>query len=199
MDNLLFLLIITPLLLFSVTLHEYAHGAAATFFGDPTPRLSGRLTLNPLKHIDPLGLLMLVLVRFGWAKPVPINPSYFPDPDKDMALVGLAGPASNFLLAVTLSFVYKMVPLPAGPFGQLAASILQYTIWINVALGIFNLLPIPPLDGSRLLRAVVPYETAVFMDSIEPYGFFILIFLLVMPGTSEVIMTIVNYFVGFLL
>ena len=199
MENLMFLIFIAPVLLFSVTIHEYAHGLAAQALGDPTPKLSGRMTLNPLKHIDPVGLLMLILVRFGWAKPVPVNPSYFADPDKDMALVSLAGPFSNFAFAVVVSLVYKVIPVPAAGAGQFVSALFQYTIWINLALGIFNLLPIPPLDGSRLIRAVLPYEAASFMDSIEPYGFFILIFFLLFPGTSEIIMSIVNYFAAFLI
>jgi Zn-dependent protease len=179
--------------------HEYAHGKVAEYFGDPTPRLSGRLTLNPLAHIDPIGLLMMVLIRFGWAKPVPVNPNYFKDPERDMAFVGLAGPAMNFFVAWVISLIAKFVSLPAGDAGNFIAMVIQYSIWINLALGVFNLIPIPPLDGSRLLRAVLPYEQASALDRIEPYGFYILIFILFFPGTSELLMTIVTFFYNVLM
>jgi Zn-dependent protease len=185
-------------ILFTITLHEYAHGKAAELFGDPTPRLSGRLTLNPLAHIDPIGLLMLVVVRFGWVKPVPIDTRYFKDPEKDMAIVGFAGPLANFTVAVMISAVFRIVPLPQSEFGLFLSNIFQYAIWINIALGIFNLLPVPPLDGSRILRAILPYEGQIFMDRMEPYGFFLLIFLIIFPGFSDVLFYIVNYFAGLL-
>ncbi len=189
MENFLFFSIISiPIILISITVHEYAHGMVAEIFGDPTPRMSGRMTLNPLAHIDPLGLLMLVLVRFGWAKPVPINPNYFKDPEKDMAIVGLAGPAANFILAWLVSLVFRFFTLTDG----FLVDIVQFTMWINIALGVFNLLPVPPLDGSRLLKAVLPRDMGYALDSIEPYGIFILVGLLIFPGTSSLIFFLVN-------
>ena len=191
------------IILFSITVHEYSHGKVAELFGDPTPRASGRLTLNPLSHIDPVGFLMLVIVRFGWAKPIPINPNYFKDPEKDMAIVGLAGPASNFFLAFLVSLLFKYEPalrlMASGDSGTVLLSLLQFALFINIALGLFNLLPIPPLDGSRLLRAVLPYEGARFLDSIEPYGFFILIFILIMPGISDIFIEAVRFISGLML
>ncbi len=199
----LFFIFSIVIILFSITIHEYSHGKVAELFGDPTPRASGRLTLNPMSHIDPIGLLMLVIVRFGWAKPIPVDPGYFKDPEKDMAIVGLAGPASNFLLAFIISLLFKYEPFinvaSSGDFGVLLVSLLQFALFINIALGVFNLLPIPPLDGSRLLRAVLPYEGVRFLDSIEPYGFFILIFVLVMPGISDVFTETVRFISGLLL
>ena len=195
----LFFAVMIAVILFSITLHEYAHGRAAEFFGDPTPRMSGRLTLNPLAHIDPVGFIMLVLVRFGWAKPVPINPNYFKDPEKDMAFVSLAGPIANFSLAVIAASVFKIFSFPASETGYFFAGVFQYAVWINIALGIFNLLPVPPLDGSRLLRAVLPYEGRIFMDRMEPYGFFVLIFLILFPGFSSGLVFLINHFAGILI
>lgn len=195
----LFFAVMIAVILFSITLHEYAHGRAAEAFGDPTPRMSGRMTLNPLAHVDPIGFLMLILVRFGWAKPVPINPNYFRDPEKDMAFVALAGPFANFALAVILALLFRMVPLPRSEFGYFILNVFQYAVWINIALGIFNLLPVPPLDGSRLLRAVMPYEGRTFLDRLEPYGFFVLIFLILFPGFSSGLVFLISYFAGMLI
>jgi Zn-dependent protease len=199
MFNMLFFVVMIAVILFAITVHEYAHGKAAEAFGDPTPRMSGRLTLNPLAHIDPIGFLMLIIVRFGWAKPVPINPRYFRDPEKDMAFVALAGPFANFTLAVLIALVFRVIPVPRSELGYFILNVFQYAVWINIALGIFNLLPIPPLDGSRLLRAVVPYEGQIFMDRLEPYGFFVLIFLILFPGFSSTLIFLISYFANILI
>ncbi len=199
MVNMLFFAVMIAVILFAITVHEYAHGKAAEAFGDPTPRMSGRLTLNPLAHIDPIGFLMLIIVRFGWAKPVPINPRYFRDPEKDMAFVALAGPFANFTLAVLIALVFRVIPVPSSELGYFILNVFQYAVWINIALGIFNLLPIPPLDGSRLLRAIVPYEGQVFMDRLEPYGFFVLIFLILFPGFSSTLIFLISYFANILI
>ncbi len=195
----LFFVVMIAVILFAITVHEYAHGKAAEVFGDPTPRMSGRLTLNPLAHIDPIGFLMLIIVRFGWAKPVPINTRYFRDPEKDMAFVALAGPFANFTLAVLIALVFRVIPVPSSELGYFILNVFQYAVWINIALGIFNLLPIPPLDGSRLLRAIVPYEGQVFMDRLEPYGFFVLIFLILFPGFSSTLIFLISYFANILI
>lgn len=195
----LFFAVMIAVILLTITVHEYAHGKAAELFGDPTPRMSGRLTLNPLAHIDPIGLLMLVFVRFGWAKPVPINPNYFRDPEKDMALVALAGPITNFAAAVILSLIFRIIHLPVSEFGYFISNVFQYAVWINIALGLFNLIPVPPLDGSRLLRALLPYEGQVFVDRMEPYGFFVLIFLILFPGFSSGLVFLISYFAGILI
>jgi len=199
MENIAFFIASIGIILLTITIHEYAHGMAAEMFGDPTPRLSGRLTLNPVAHIDPIGLLMLIIVRFGWAKPVPINPNNFKDPEKDMAIVGLAGPIANFAAAWLISIIAKAVPLPVNATGYFMGQLFQYTIWINVALGVFNLIPIPPLDGSRLLKAVLPYQAGRALDDLERYGFILLVLLLILPGFSYFLMTIVNSLTSFLL
>ena len=190
--DLLFFILTLPILLVSITIHEYSHGRVAEAFGDPTPRVSGRLTLNPLAHIDPLGLLMLIIVRFGWAKPIPVNSYYFKDPDKDMAIVGMAGPAANFLTAIILALLMRAFPPVFDLAPKFIIELLQYAVWINLALGVFNLIPVPPLDGSRLLKAVLPYEAGRVMDRMEQQGFLILVILLIFPLTSAFIFNTVN-------
>lgn len=148
-------------LLIAITIHEFSHAWAADRLGDPTPRMAGRLTLNPLKHLDLLGTIMLFLVHFGWGKPVPINPRYFRKPLSYSALTALAGPLSNFLLAILLSIIFKYI------WQFLPQEILQLFIWIieiNLVLGVFNLLPLPPLDGSKILGLFVPAKwSGVYM------------------------------------
>jgi len=187
------------IMLIALPVHEFAHAITANAFGDDTPRANGRLTINPLAHLDLIGTLMFVLVGFGWAKPVPINPRYFRDPEKDMAFVALAGPFANFTLAVLIALVFRVIPVPRSELGYFILNVFQYAVWINIALGIFNLLPIPPLDGSRLLRAIVPYEGQVFMDRLEPYGFFVLIFLILFPGFSSTLIFLISYFANILI
>lgn len=155
-------------LLIAITIHEFFHALAADKLGDPTPRAYGRLTINPLAHLDLLGTLMMFIAHFGWGKPVPIDPYNFRNPRRDEIIVSLAGPFSNFLLA----FIFSHFP------GSLAY-ILTYT---NLYLGIFNLLPIPPLDGSKVLLNLLPQETAINTEHVfERYGF-ILIALLIVSG-----------------
>ena len=176
-----FLLII--ILLFSITFHEYAHGFIAYKLGDNTPQLSGRLTINPIKHIDILGtiimpIMLIVVTRgmfaFGYAKPVPINPYNFKNPKKDIMWVGLAGPASNFLIAFILSVILRM-----NLAGGIIKEALQYGVVINLILFIFNLIPIPPLDGSRVVSAFLSYKNAYRYLKLEIIGFIVIIILIV--------------------
>lgn len=180
-DALLFILLLIP----SVILHEVAHGFVAFRLGDTTARDAGRLTLNPIRHVDPVGSLlvpgMLAVAGqnvFGWAKPVPVNPSGFTRPVEGMALTALAGPATNLLLSFAVGLV--------GPFHQLgntiylendglAARMLLGFVVVNAALAVFNMLPIPPLDGSRLLPLVLPPAGRRWFARVAPYGFIILI------------------------
>ena len=137
-----------PVLLLAVTLHEYAHGRAALALGDPTAKAMGRLTLNPLPHIDPFGALCLFLFSFGWARPVPVNPSYFRDVRKGVIIMSLAGPAANLLTALAAGLLMRFLPLPF----EIYLKVLLWMLLMNIGLGLFNLLPIPPLDGSHVLE-----------------------------------------------
>jgi len=174
-------------ILFAITLHEAAHGYVARYFGDMTAYSQGRISLNPMRHIDPLGtialpLLTLVLggILFGWAKPVPVNFSALRNPKKDMLWVALAGPASNLFMALAWALSYKLVLMnPDGYFANPLIQMAQVGININVVLLVLNLLPLPPLDGGRVAVSLLPHRQAYQLARIEPYGMFILIFLAV--------------------
>ena len=187
--------------LFSITFHEVSHGYAAFRLGDPTAKNAGRLTLNPISHIDPVGLLVLVVTRMiGWAKPVPVDPRYFKNPRQDMMWVSLAGPASNLLLAVVFAVISGMVPpIAQSSFLYPLAIMLQFMIVINVGLAVFNLIPIPPLDGSHILQGLLPYEMARSYSKIEPYGFIILLVLVFTRTVNVVIFPIIDFITGLLM
>jgi len=178
--------ILIAILFVSITFHEYAHGWMASKLGDPTPKQSGRLSLNPLVHIDPFGTIILPIIllvvstrltgqpfAIGYAKPVPINPYHFKNPKKGTALVGLAGPSMNILIAILLALLVR-IGFP------LFVEAMVLAIMLNLLLAIFNLMPIPPLDGSRILNAFLPTNIAKTYRKIEPYGFFIIMVLLML-------------------
>jgi Zn-dependent protease len=175
-----------PVFLLALTIHEFAHGWVANRLGDPTARLQGRLTLNPLAHLDPIGTLAIVIIGFGWAKPVPVDYRYLKNPRRDMIIIAAAGPASNLLLAIGCAFLFRWIPT-GGVSAQWAW--LMIPLWlmvrsgvvVNVILAIFNLLPIPPLDGSRVVSGLLPLRQALSFNRLEPYGFLI-IFLLFFSG-----------------
>ncbi len=181
--------------LFAITLHEVAHGWVASFFGDQTARLSGRLTLNPIKHIDPIGtvvvpLLMLTVSNFifGWAKPVPVDGRNMRHPRRDLAIVALAGPASNLVMALCWGGVARLaLSLQHVSEGWWSIPLIymgEAGIMINVVLAVLNLIPLPPLDGGRVLQSLLPPRTAYHLSMIEPYSFFILVLLMVTGALS---------------
>lgn len=166
----------------AITVHEFSHGFVADRLGDPTARNSGRLTLNPLSHLDPIGALCMILFKFGWAKPVPFNPFYFRNRKRDTALVSLAGPASNILLAFASTIIYvPFVLFVYRPFTNaltwFVVGTLQSLVYLNIAFAVFNMIPIPPLDGSKILGTILPNSTYMKLLQYERYGFFVLILL----------------------
>lgn len=177
--------ILTPAVIIGLTAHEFAHGWVADKFGDPTPRYAGRLTLNPLRHIDPVGLLLLYLAGFGWAKPVPINPYNFRDWQRGLLFVSLAGPLAN----VSVAFLGAILLGLSGFENYWVANILRAVIWINVVLAVFNLLPVPPLDGSKVVAALFPRRQEWF-HWLEQYGIIILV-VLVFTGAIRVLLNII--------
>jgi Zn-dependent protease len=168
-------------------LHEVAHGYVAERFGDPTARLLGRLNLNPLKHLDPIGTIAVFVFGFGWARPVPVNAGNFRRPRRDMIWVALAGPVANLLLAVLsalLLFCFGFLDDQgigsSQLYGQLSTPVKMmagFSLYINVLLGIFNLIPVPPLDGGRILTGILPERQAAMISRLEPFGFVLIILL----------------------
>lgn len=163
--------------LLCLTIHETCHGLAAFALGDPTAKQQHRLSLNPLRHIDWVGMAFLFFLGFGWAKPVPVNPNYFRHPKRDMALTALAGPASNFLLAVVLLLLGRLLWYAESSLAGILFEFLISAAVLSIGLGIFNLIPLPPLDGSKVLAAVLPMQAYRVWMRYERYGMLILLLL----------------------
>lgn len=203
------IVLLTVPVLMAVTFHEVAHGYVANLLGDPTARLAGRLTLNPIKHLDLLGLLAFVVTRMiGWAKPVPVNPRYFKDPRRGMMLVAVAGPGMNLLLAVLCALAVRGLEMAAVDIvpGSLVYRIVapvyfmcKAGVSINLALAVFNLLPLPPLDGSNILAGFLPPLTAMRYMSMGRWGFFILLLLAVTGVLGFILQPPVTYLYRLLL
>lgn len=184
-------------LIIAITVHEFAHAYMADRLGDPTPRANDRLSLNPLKHLDPLGTIMLLVAGIGWGKPVPVDPYNFGHPRRDDFLVSFAGPGSNLILAslTAASFrLFNFIPPALFPF-------LYTFITINIILAVFNLLPIPPLDGSKIFLALLPPAKSIEWErAFARYGYYLLAILLFLPiGHSNIISLVINPIVAFLL
>jgi Zn-dependent protease len=188
--------------LFAITLHEAAHGYVARYFGDMTAHQAGRITLNPLRHIDPVGTVLLPLMMFwatsgafvfGWAKPVPVNFAALRHPKKDMLCVAIAGPASNLAMALGWALLYKLgLMFPENYFAGPLLGMSQIGIQINVILMVLNLLPLPPLDGGRVAVSLLPHRPAFMLAKVEPYGMLILIVLAVTQLLTTILLPFVN-------
>lgn len=195
LQSFLFSLIIRlPIVFIALSLHETAHGYVAYKLGDPTAHSLGRLSLNPLKHIDPIGFLCMLLLGVGWAKPVPINTRYFKKPKRDMALTGVAGPISNILLAVVFGGLFRLgsAVIPMISLTRFTANVcvvlmnfLYIGVSMNISLAVFNLIPIPPLDGSRLLFAVLPSHLYFKVMQYEKYIYIILMVLILIGALDK--------------
>lgn len=188
------------ILAFSIIVHEVSHGLAAYKCGDDTAYLSGRLTLNPLAHVDPvgsvlvpLGMYLMGLPMFGWAKPVPFNPLRLTHPKADTGKVAFAGPLSNILLALAAVFIYKIVILAAPQAAVEYREVFSYAVFINLFLAAFNLVPLPPLDGSKVLAAFLSYEAAAKYMSLQRYGMWLVIAFIFLGGAEHVLLPAVIF------
>jgi len=191
-----------PVILVALTFHEFAHGYAAHLLGDPTPKQQGRLTLNPLPHLDPLGTLMMIVARFGWAKPVQVNPFYFKgDRQRGMLLVALAGPLANILVAFIGALLYNLFGTHAKTWlmeYDYLSFFLSSLVSINIYLALFNLIPVPPLDGSNILRGVLPRRYHDSIYSLEAYGPILLMLLVLTNITGRILVPVARLAIKFL-
>ena len=186
-----------PGLIIALALHEYAHALAAVKMGDFTPKMMGRLTLNPMAHIDPIGIVVLLIARFGWAKPVVINPHNFRDRKKGEILVALAGPAMNFLLAfLSLGVMIFLTHRMRMEMSYGLRAVLWLIVVYNINFGIFNMIPLPPLDGSRILMAVLPYEMQYRFAALERYSMIIFIIFIATPILGYILVPIAQFLLG---
>ncbi len=191
--------------IFAITVHEAAHGYAARYFGDMTAAAAGRITLNPLKHIDPLGTVLVPMltmflggILFGWAKPVPVNFAHLRRPKRDMLWVAAAGPGSNLAMAVLWALAWKLAPSAPEVVAVPLTLMAQAGVMINVVLLVLNLLPLPPLDGGRIAVSLLPHPYAWRFAQVEPYGFVILILLLVTGLLGKILWPSINAVIGLL-
>ena len=203
-----------PGLIIALSLHEFAHAWMAVKLGDPTPKMQGRLNVNPLSHMDPIGTICLLFAHFGWGKPVQINPTNFNKPEKDSAKVALAGPVMNFILAIISAILYAVLIVCAINFGgaYIYGDTIQYTtVWntlldivyyamlLNLGLCIFNLLPFPPLDGSKIFRAILKGKAKEFLYTLEKYSMIIIMILFATNAASYIISPIVEAIYNYVL
>ncbi|MBR6034156.1 MAG: site-2 protease family protein [Clostridia bacterium] len=191
------ILLTLPGVLVAITFHEFSHAFAADKLGDDTPRMQGRLNLNPLSHIDPFGIFMLVFAHIGWGKPVQINPRNFNSKFSAStceAIVAFAGPLMNFILSIVFTVIFYAVTTFASAgflhstVGEVIVTMLSYTVIVNVGLGVFNLIPLPPLDGSKILKRFLPYNARVWMEANE-YVFYIIFLIIWITDIASLIIT----------
>lgn len=184
-----------------ITIHEFAHALVAYRLGDPTAKLAGRLTLNPASHLDPIGTLALLLVGIGWGKPTPFDPYNLRNIKRDSALISVAGAVSNFVLAFILSLPYLVAFYTGNLTPQIASvyQIISIVIWINLILGVFNLIPVHPLDGFKVLAGLLPKEWYRDFVQMERYGIFILLFLMITGVIGKILFPIVSTIINLLL
>lgn len=203
MGDVLDLLQLIPPLLFALTVHEFSHAYIAYRLGDPTARMMGRLTLNPIAHLDPIGSILLLLPpHFGWAKPVPVDARYLAHPRRDMMWIALAGPVSNILLAAmfgTLLRLQPLIPIGTSPAAVAVIRMVQTSVVLNLILAFFNLIPLFPLDGSRILTGILPRDLAERFRALEPAGPMILLGLILLGAVTgvRIIQILIFPFVNF--
>lgn len=205
-QNPLLFIVMAVSLLLSITIHEFSHAYVANKLGDSTAKNLGRMSLNPLAHLDPLGTLTLLLVGFGWGKAVPVNYYNLKTPKRDAALISLAGPVSNFAMAIGLTVTLKIIELIISSntsfvtvsIMSIMSTFVYPIILYNLVLGVFNLIPVEPLDGFKIVNGILPPKLAVQWVQLAPYGLYILILLVVTGATSTIIYPVVNLFVNFL-
>lgn len=198
-SNPIAILFFIPVLLFTIAIHEYAHAKTADYLGDPTGRLMGRITLNPLAHIDLFGMLFLFLFGFGWGKPVPFDPFNLKNPHRDAALISLAGPVSNFITAILSVIVLKLFMLfELELLVFIGQVLLMPLISFNLLLGVFNLIPVAPLDGFKVVGGILPEDRAREWYQLEKYGIFFLLALLFPIQGHSMISTIISPILSFL-
>ena len=208
------LVLLIPGFLLAITVHEFTHGWVANRFGDPTAKIAGRLTFNPIPHLDLFGTIFLVLTAIsgfglGWAKPVPVDPRYLRNPRSDIMWISLGGPAANVVTATVLAILFHILlgtglvsPFGGGVSGIVLLPLLQMlviAVQINVVLAVFNLIPIPPLDGAAILEGILPRQLANQWELLQPYGFIILLVLLMTGALNYIIVPPVQFITGILL
>ena len=201
MDYIASKLLVLPGILLGISIHEFSHGYAAVKMGDDTPLMQGRLTLNPIKHLDPVGFMCLLLFGFGWAKPVMINSRNFKNPRRDDAIVSFAGPLANFLLALLFVIFMRLAYsfMPDTIFGQVVWEVLRNTVIINLVLMIFNLIPIPPLDGHHILGSLGGAKVWNFYYKYYDHLRFAMLLLIVFNGVGLIISPAINFFYNLLI
>jgi Zn-dependent protease len=210
LNNIVYYILLLPIGLLSISFHEYMHGKVSNMLGDPTPAIMGRLTLNPLAHLDPVGALALILFRIGWARPVPVNPRYYENPRKGLMYVALAGPASNFFLALVFAALLRL-SLMTNFFGfyyltggnstiiYLISNMLYMGVSLNITLALFNLLPLPPLDGSKILMGILPARFSRYFYKLEgPLGLIIILVLFTFDIIGKIIYPLASFFLNIL-